>query len=213
MSILVSGQVVTLKYFGKIESIEDETGEYGRQAAVRIKPCNPEAVSYKSFWMKLPEDPNEKPSMRSKWMRFVTSFNKLYKKVIGGTNEMIGSWVCIEETPKTFEQRDGSGTQEYMEPLVCEIFPTEERAVEAWKAHQATIVKKVREEVPYSPPDVPSAPAPAVAALPPTIVEVLKKQYISVSKEDKTVSENKEALWAVVSAWGYTKEQVMAAVS
>ncbi len=200
MSIPVIGVVATVKYFGRIESIDDETGDYGRQAAVKMKPCNPEAVSYKTFWMKLPEDPIEKPSMSSKWMKFVTSFNKVSKKAIALATDMVGAWVCIEETPKSFERTDGT-TQDYMEPLVSTVYANEDAAMLAWKTHQSTIVKKVAtpEPVPFD------EPKPTVVPVPDAIAVVLKSM-LAGEKGDK------EKLWEKAQSMGFTKMQVLSAV-
>ena len=196
------------KAFGKIESVALVESEYGvvidgkkQQIEILLHPADPGATTMRKWWFK----PSDRAN--SKWIGFVESFNTARKKVVPDTKsikdeqEMVGSFVRIEETTKSGviqgEQKEWN-IQE-----VVEYYPTEADCVNAWRDAQPKTAEP--EAIPWDNP-TPAAPAtPTATAIPAPIVAVLKAQWA-------TAGGDVEKFWTSVSSWGYAKDAVLAAV-
>ncbi len=192
---------------GKITGITTVTSQYeqdGKMVTVEkiqlsILPANPEAANERLLLF--PYKQNLPAS--SKWMRFLASFSTAllaltpHAHPVASESDMIGTWVRIAE-----EERPAfrAGQKPWTQPLVIEIYATPEAALIYWQSKQSV----VEEPSPETP--APEAkPEPPMMPVNPAVVPILKNQWTASGQDP-------DKFWALVSSWGYTKEQVLEAV-
>ena len=181
---------------GKITGVTLADGQFGKQIQVSILPVNPEATNERLFWFKVSSKSN------SKWMNFVTSFNAALLNLDSkrhpaiNENDMVNTWVRIVELEKSGvvngEQR------KWTEPSITEAYATQEAALAVWQTKQPV----AEEPSPETPPEAKPEPLLPVN---PAVVPILKNQWTASGQDP-------DKFWALVSSWGYTKEQVLEAV-
>ena len=184
---------------GKITGVTLTDGTYGKQIQVSILPVNPEATNERLFWFKVSSKSN------SKWMNFVASFNTALLTLDSARhpaineNDMVDTWVRIVELEK-------SGTvngeqRKWTEPSVAEAYATQEAVLAVWQAKQLV----AGEPLPETSAQPEAKPEPPFTPVNPAVIPILKNQWTASGQDP-------DKFWALVSSWGYTKEQVLEAV-
>ena len=186
-----------VKSFGQITSVSEAEGQFGPQVLVNIRPADPNAVNERVLYFSLKAHPN------SAWMKFVSSFNRELQKAVQGASDiadaeqMVNTWVKLEETQRSAiingEYRD------FNDRIIMEVYTSDETCAAAWKSHVEALTAGVRKATP--PPEEQATPE----LLPDSIVKALKAAWDSSGK-------NPDKLWVSVQGWGFTRQQVLAAV-
>jgi len=163
--------------YGQISAVELVEGEYGEQVEVRLDPIPAEEFQ-RRWWFK----PSSRAS--SKWMKFVTSFNKARGEDIENAEELVGQFVKIEEIEKSGNIRGEDRT--WTEPVVTKVYPNE-----------IELLKDVGEEEKDHPPFENSITDPAA-------IELLKQLY---------KQQGEETFMKTVEAMGYDPQEALKVVS
>ena len=195
MAIPVKSQPALV--FGQITRIEEVQSDWGDKVYVYIAPADPNATSERVLRMK------NSGSGQSPLQKFFKSFNRALVHLISGSSPIASEQQCINAYVQVRIEpqeavRDGNYI-EWNENYVDELYETKEALDAAWKSHVETMTAGVRKATP---------PPPEYATpelLPDSIVKALKAAWDSSGK-------NPDKLWASVQGWGFTREQVLAAV-
>lgn len=196
MTIPVKPEPVLI--FGQITKIEEAASDWGNYVHVYVTPADPNATSERDLRMKWSTHRN------SPLQKFFRSFNRALVRLIPGSTpiasdqQCVGAYVQISEVPQE-AMRDGNYI-EWNEYQVDELYETKETLDAAWTSHVATLTAGIRKEAP-PPPEEP----PALEPVPDSVKKALQATWEKVGK-------NPDKLWAQIQEWGFTREQVLAAV-